>query len=190
MMNRKQLNLQFIDKSKDNSTDKSNNDICGICLDKYNLPVKLPNCTHIFCFLCIKSVSASSCPLCRARITNIDNDFTIDKDTLKKNLPSRYMYIWQYAGRNFGHWNYDPITNDEIESKYSEYVKDNNNNEIRINIGPQEYMIDFNRMIQYPIRYPDRERCIKREKILTRKSLQTNQSDSKGTAGLKDFKFD
>ncbi len=50
-------------------------------------------------------------------------------------------------------------------------------------------MIDFTRMIQYPIRHPDRERCIKREKILTGKSVQTDQSDSKGTAGLKDFKF-
>lgn len=45
------------------------NFICGICLRMINLPIKLDNCTHILCQMCIDNLSnkygCNRCPFCR-----------------------------------------------------------------------------------------------------------------------------
>lgn len=102
--------------------------ICGVCLgDNLEIPVKLP-CKHIFCYTCIKpwlNVSTNkSCPLCQ-QVVNSDtgklevvNDL-LDKmqDPLEKDCPVR----WQYAGRNYGFWDYSPHANLDIETQYQTY---------------------------------------------------------------------
>ena len=60
---------------------------CGICMNEVEFQGKLDNCTHIFCFDCIKEWAKviltqveNSCPLCKLRFNTI------------KRIPHRVAY--------------------------------------------------------------------------------------------------
>ena len=98
--------------------------VCGICLSSpIELPVKMPDCPHIFCFLCAKSWSdrQKACPMCRS---DIDGRFAVVPDLITTaDSSSEIEYRWQYGGRRGGFWDYNPSANLEIENKYQEFVK-------------------------------------------------------------------
>ena len=111
------------------SDSESEEVVCGVCLtDQLELPVNLP-CNHIFCGTCIKpwlEKERRICPFCKRQI-QIDLgklkilDKLMDKMQVAEevNCPVR----WQYAGRNFGYWDYSPSSNLFIEQQYQLYQK-------------------------------------------------------------------
>lgn len=54
-------------------------DDCAICLSVLKHPVRIDACSHVFCFACLQRYqslqgAASSCPLCRAAIQDVEQD--------------------------------------------------------------------------------------------------------------------
>ena len=57
---------------------------CAICTELYSKPKQLPNCSHVFCSLCVKRYMQAKlpnnfppCPMCRAPITRAINDIDL-----------------------------------------------------------------------------------------------------------------
>ncbi len=164
-------------------------DACGICLsNQMELPIRLP-CNHVFCFLCIKSWidNTTNCPFCREEV---DPD-ECHKLPLMKELMSDYKpsnWVWQYSGRMVGYWDYSPQMNQHLESKYQEFCSATNGSSssgttnsdpglVEISIGATNYMVDFVKMVQYPVSSPGKSRGIRR--------VPTNVTQGrKGIAGL------
>lgn len=180
--------------SSDNNS-PSDNEKCSICLQPFNLPVKL-ECTHRFCFLCVKNIIEKTfqnkCPLCRRDDVLVsDKDLMIDEDAFEQQVVECDEHVWQYSGRNSGWWNYDPVLSYQIDRYYRCYTGEIEGEgessdqqpdaKYQINIGTDTYTIDFDAMLQYPDMYPDRQRKIRRIKC------EEVDKDSKGTAGLEKF---
>jgi hypothetical protein len=134
----------------------SSDKVCTFCLEENEnreLPIKLLNCSHTFCYMCIKSYLLSTgkfkCPLCRA---------TIPKDILEhvtkfeleneKIMEDKSNKIWRYSGKNNGWWKYNISCNKKLNEHYDEYVDDNTKNSFEISIGYNKYLIDFDKMQQ------------------------------------------
>jgi E3 ubiquitin-protein ligase RNF146 len=139
------------------STEKSDNLECAVCLQNCVHPAKLP-CGHIFCFLCVKGIANQSkkCAMCRQEIPR---DFIEQPNLLERPQQTETHegfdggYQWFYEGRN-GWWRYDPRTNEDIEQAY------------KLNLSQIEiYVIDVTNFYQYCKKTPSRKRCIKRDKI-------------------------
>lgn len=119
--------------------------ICGICLDECNLPVKV-TCGHMFCYLCIKQWCYSfalTCPLCRRSI----NEELIEKACSEENLVSNSLsnLRWQYESRTKGEWwFYNKDLDEQIELKWNT----NNQSRIHVDILGTAYTIDFAKMKQ------------------------------------------
>lgn len=144
----------------------SNEDVCGVCLETVNvkkLPIEL-DCHHKFCFLCIKGVCDTNpvCPICRNGISS--SIITNSTTPLPSESPDIY---WLYTARNNGWWRYDPVTSEEIEKNYQEYIQESekleeseneeesvsqmlniDHSEFIISIMGREYRIDFVHMEQ------------------------------------------
>lgn len=176
--------------------------LCGICLEIVNLPVKVPSCSHIFCFLCLKEVINSlgkTCPLCRAFFTEEPEDLSLDRSVFDEVVASQKRRVksivvkekvqWQYAGRNVGWWDYDPISNQSIEEAYQESgwagheseseSESSRDDEFVLPIGASDYTINFRSMEQAPSQNLTRKRSIRRVIIGTQDNHVT-----KGVAGL------
>merc|ERR1739842_252485 len=119
-----------------------------------------------------------------------------------------HVVIWQYSGRRGGWWAYETGHQTEIDDGYAQFTdslkrandgnQDSNSNqtkiendddeddeglsnEIVIEIGVREYVIDFAQMIQYDQQNPKRQRNIRRE---VENKAALDRSDSlKGCAG-------
>ena len=166
----------------------STEDVCSICLDEPNIPIRL-KCQgkHIFCFLCLKDALSNDkrCPLCRDEI-EIDNledykeeFFEIVKYEGDETISPEWM--WQYSGRRFGFWNYDPSTNREIEKGYQEFLLDNKNNKIEIIIGAKIYEIDYSLSTQ---KLKGTDGTLSKPRSINR--IKESES-GKGTAGIKNI---
>jgi E3 ubiquitin-protein ligase RNF146 len=133
----------------DNKGDDSNK--CGICLSELKLSTEL-DCSHIFCFLCIKgwSMKKSTCPLCR---TDIDekllNNIKLNDDKIINDVIEN-KYKWFYAGRN-GWWAFDEDTSLQLENLHQKYKQDPtiyDSSQHKLRIGSVEYQYDFENMLQ------------------------------------------
>merc|ERR1712071_704093 len=147
---------------------------CAVCLQSCIHPVKLP-CSHIFCFLCVKGVAFQSrrCAMCRQEIPA---DFLlhpqlIDRAQLEKETPLDDGYQWFYEGRN-GWWQYDDRTAVALEDMYKQSEKT-----FELLIAGSMYIIDLERLIQYPKQRVGRMRKIKRG--------PASQSNKLGVAGIR-----
>lgn len=155
---------------------------CCICQEEYNLPVAL-SCGHNFCYLCIKGVvitnnnyGLTKCPLCR---TDIDIDMDdCHVNTYLCNEQCESNIVWQYAGRNYGFWDYDNKSCIILEEEYEKYLSNDIYNKCCITIGCNEYIIDFENMEQVLKSDSNKKRSIRR--------INKNLVDSctKGTAGI------
>jgi E3 ubiquitin-protein ligase RNF146 len=154
------------------------NDLCSICFDKFNLPIKIP-CDHMFCFLCFKelcyNLHSKICPLCRKHIpTTIINDIKFNKFNNKFNKNQLYTssVYWMYNTKNGNNkwWLFDSNSNKEIEKKYSEFLKDEKIM-CKLSICGFEFQLDYKNLVQINSMTHD-TRSIKR---LT--DLNTLQSD-------------
>jgi len=147
---------------------------CAVCLQNCIHPVKLP-CSHIFCYLCVKGVAFQSrrCAMCRQEIPT---DFLlhpqlVDRAQLEKETPLEDGYQWFYEGRN-GWWQYDDRTAVAVEEKYKLGEKS-----FELLIAGSIYIIDFERLIQYPKQRTGRIRKIKRG--------PASQNNKLGIAGIR-----
>lgn len=160
----------------------SSNEFCSICLQNYQLPVKL-ECNHIFCFLCIKGANEKNekrCALCRQAIRNeyfskpnLLNQNLLE-DLLNKREEAEEAYVWYYEGKN-GWWRYDEQTNREIELKYNQFAEDKNL--FKLVICGKLYFIDLENNLQIRVDNIHLKRKIKRDKL--------NIDKLKGIAGIK-----
>jgi hypothetical protein len=52
-----------------------NDNLCSVCLDQPNDPVKLDSCTHVFCKACVSRACCvkPNCPNCRETVTPLDS---------------------------------------------------------------------------------------------------------------------
>lgn len=151
------------------SEEESNFIECSICLEKCTLPYKL-ECSHVFCFLCLKRSYESTnrhCPLCRSYITKK----TLRDAQLSEDLPDDE--VWMYAGRHDGFWVYDPVSQEILEKGYQEYLNDNSKTTIQLEILGKTYDVNFETMMQ---NYGGLKRKIKRD---------IPDDETKGMAGLK-----
>lgn len=188
--------------------------MCGICLEVVNLPVKVPSCSHVFCFLCMKGVInrlGKVCPLCRATFSEEPEDLQLDRDLYEEVVASKKRRVkavpkdkiqWQYSGRNTGWWDYDPVSNAEIEKGYQICGWDDSTDgsgsanesegdgsetssgkvdNFLVSIGATNYHIDFREMTQESCLHPGRKRSIRRVVIPVGSE---DDHDTKGIAGL------
>ena len=113
--------------------------------------------------------STFSCPYCRRtfdvkvideakmkRTEWIQSIKSKDQMFESKESEDQSVVIWQYSGRRGGWWAYHSGHQKEIEEKYQRFMEsmksDNGmdlENEIVIEIGVREYVIDFAQMIQF-----------------------------------------
>ena len=174
------LTILYIDKQCDKNDDSAKTDesVCAVCGQPYVHPVELP-CNHIFCYLCVKGVLARkpSCPFCRA---SVPRDFALKPKVVEPSLVETAVTSkaddkpqWFYEGRRDGWWLYDPRTTEEIEAAY----KDKKTKCI-VQVAGFNYIIDFDKMVQFREDRPERRRKI----------LRNDKVDSatvvKGVAGL------
>lgn len=156
-------------------------DCCSICLESFDLPLNLANCSHKFCFLCAKELKISnphaniSCPLCRA---NIQDDFNHirfdDKDQIIRSFTNKPC--WLYQARDMqGWWIYGKKANREIENLFQQ----NNQQSVVILIGSRNYSINFQNMMQ---EYNTKLRKVKRIDNLQEKDVE--DYNIKGVAGV------
>jgi hypothetical protein len=90
--------------------------MCDLCTTKMKtIKLKL-DCTHQFCFSCVKN--KQNCPICGFK-TNID----LKKVTLTSlNFIILYGdYIWLYAAYGDEWWGYEPVVNDTVEHAFIDY---------------------------------------------------------------------
>lgn len=174
------LTILYTDKQYDKNDDSAKTDeaVCAVCGQPYIHPVELP-CNHIFCYLCVKGVLARkpSCPFCRA---SVPRDFALKPKVVEPSLVETAVTSkaddkpqWYYEGRRDGWWLYDPRTTEEIETAY----KDKKTKCI-VQVAGFNYIIDFDKMVQFREDRPERRRKI----------LRNDKVDSatvvKGVAGL------
>lgn len=153
---------------------------CSVCLEEPSIPIRL-KCqgSHMFCFLCLKQslIVDKRCPLCRDEI-----DVEIVKDSTNASL-SPPEWVWQYAGRRFGYWNYDPTTNKEIEEGYQTFLSNNEDERIEIIIGAKTYEINYplgTQLLKEVDGTLSKPRSIRRVK-------EEDSDSGKGTAGIKNI---
>ena len=129
-------------------------DDCPICAESISLPYTLP-CKHQFCYLCIKRAyeEKSACPYCRAPITeNIHDEACLQATSGTKNVPQDTLpttFTWIYAGANYGYWQFDPRSNNDIEEAYITYQRDPTKSSFTLYIMGRPYEINFVSMKQY-----------------------------------------
>lgn len=119
---------------------------CCICLEECKLPFTL-SCSHTFCFLCLKRVWESGlpyCPLCRKYI-NREEIEKASNGTLEIKPENE---LWLYSGRHEGFWVYDLDSQEKLNEGYNNYLLDNENETIALEILGREYTINFNQMTQ------------------------------------------
>ena len=93
--------------------------MCGICHNDPPINGVQLRCGHIFCYLCIKSASETSCvcALCRAAI---GNEFNFQEHNLIGTIKipsSDDGHYWFYEGFR-GWWLFDADTNRDIDAAY------------------------------------------------------------------------
>lgn len=138
---------------------------CRVCFEVPKFPVQL-KCEHTFCFICAKFVKENTgcCPLCRDKITEQFNKFSISDLNAQTPIQNSYPCIkWLFGSRDErSWWYYDDEVSMQIEHYYqnwnSQYSdsesSDESDSEIshelpKIYIGPREYTIDFGEMRQF-----------------------------------------
>jgi WWE domain/Zinc finger, C3HC4 type (RING finger) len=164
-----------------NSSSIPMKDCCSICLESYDLPLTLANCTHKFCYLCAKELKISNphgnitCPLCRSNIQdNFDHIKFDDKDQIIKCFLNKQC--WLYQARDMqGWWFYGKKTNRDIEKLFQH----DNTQKIKILVGSRNYNIDFQTMMQ---EYNTKLRKVKRIDDLQEKDIE--DYNIKGVAGV------
>lgn len=95
--------------------------MCGVCRNDPPVNGIRLKCSHIFCFLCIKSASETTgvCPLCR---DEIGHEFNYQEHAILGTIQaptSADGYYWFYEGYR-GWWLFDAETNREIEAAHQE----------------------------------------------------------------------
>ena len=153
--------------------------MCSICHDRLVNGVPVPNCGHVFCWLCIKSACETTgvCPLCRKEI---GYEFNFQEHrilgTVKLPAASRDGFYWFYEGYQ-GWWLYDSDTNHDIESAYQR-----GESVIERYIAGSVYTIDLENMTQQRKDEPEG-----RQRKVCRATL--NMENILGMAGLKGKDF-
>ncbi|CAO1410324.1 unnamed protein product [Diamesa tonsa] len=142
---------------------------CPICLNVYQYPVVLPECGHIFCYLCVKGFKNPICALCRAPF-ELQNINTKDLTCSEVSLPDEHE--WLYKGCN-GWWKYDSRTAQEIEEAYQKKLSN-----VEVLVAGNLYNIDFEMMLQTQKNDPRRCRHIRRQK-------KSESYNTIGIAGLR-----
>ena len=158
------------------------NDECPICKSNFKFPIKL-GCGHEFCYLCLKASLRlnNNCPYCRQdTVPPKINEEAKFPDDQKLEIP---VIIWIYSGRNNGWWYYDLDTNLELETKYTEYLKDKNKFERKVWLLSKPYQINFITMTQISDDIHSNIRKIKRIDTSV-ESIDTFNKLIKGIAGL------
>jgi E3 ubiquitin-protein ligase RNF146 len=89
------------------------------------------------------------------------------------------IFKWFYEGKTSGYWAFDERSNLELENAYNDR---NTTEKIVISIAGFAYCIDFTRLIQYPVKHPERIRKIKRSE---EHRLNSGEFKIKGVAGLR-----
>ena len=155
-----------------------------MCLQPCMHPVRL-ECSHIFCFLCVKGVAIQrrKCPMCRRPISP---GFFSNPNLLqlaKSGSPEAEAHKWFYEGRN-GWWEYDKRTAEDLETAFQksqipdENPDDSERETCELLIAGFLYTIDFEDMVQHRRNEPHKRRRIKRDVL-------SNVENYKGVAGLR-----
>lgn len=172
------------------TTPQQDEEVCKICRDTLNLPIKL-SCGHVYCFFCIKQAYevVKECPYCRTTILsqeiyapymlvtasdgagNTDNGSVTDS-TSNTEGASTSKWVWLYESKDDRWWRYDPKTCEALERAYQDhianiYLRDEDEEEMpplifTFYIGNTNYCVDFDLMIQYQTHNPGLKRKIKR----------------------------
>jgi hypothetical protein len=148
-------------------------------MDKIKYGVQL-NCSHKFCFVCIKAVMETNglCPLCRR-----DIDIDINKlciSDIKDFSPKTEIFPctkWLYSSKDrTSWWFYEDETTDTIEKCFS------SNSPCTISFGVHIYKIDFSQMLQLG---QNTERKIQRIVFNNKQEFDDFiKSNTRGIAGL------
>lgn len=131
--------------------------MCSICHSEPPINgIVLPNCGHIFCYLCIKSASETTCAcaMCRAEIGDefnfqehdIVGPIRLPQPTTSSDAEddtSSRDHYWFYEGFK-GWWLYDAETNREIEQAHRRGLSS-----LDKYIAGGVYVIDFEQMVQW-----------------------------------------
>uniref|UniRef100_A0A6G1SHS2 E3 ubiquitin-protein ligase n=1 Tax=Aceria tosichella TaxID=561515 RepID=A0A6G1SHS2_9ACAR len=157
--------------------------MCAICHSDPPVNAIRLNCGHVFCYLCIKNASETTCAcaLCRREI---GNEFNFQEHEILgtvKAPTSRDGHYWFYEGFR-GWWLYDPETNNELEEAYRRGAT-----RMEKFIAGSDYVIDLTQMLQVRKQVdvndiPGRPRRICRAKLDLNNIL--------GMAGLKGKDFE
>lgn len=107
------------------------------CFFKYHFN----NCSHKFCFLCVKGIRSSpaskTCAFCR-------QPFSLEE--VVRNLtfvPEEVSEVkWHYSGKTNGWWEYDDRASKEIEAAFQKGEK-----KLVIHIAGFTYEVDFEKMV-------------------------------------------
>ena len=147
--------------------------ICTVCLEIPKYPITL-KCRHKFCYLCVKFVKENTkcCPLCREPITETLDKLSIAEIGFSSPMQQEFPCSkWLFNSRDEkSWWYYDDEVNTQIEHHYQNWKEnrapqlndssdsssdsDSNSEDSKlddvpkINVGPHEYVIDFENMYQ------------------------------------------
>lgn len=125
------------------------------------------SCGHFLCFNCVNEYSPNICPMCNSILiknvsdiqinTNLELNMSQGND-LHKYIKLAYLYdihkndiLWYYKG-NGHNWLYTKKQSNQLVHGYEQYKINNDLYIVEfqiINIS-KTYIVDFNKMIQYP----------------------------------------
>ena len=152
--------------------------MCSVCHSEQPINGVQLECSHIFCYLCIKSAAETTgrCPTCR---TEIGLEFNYQQHNIigiQKIPHSRDGQYWFYEGFR-GWWLYDADTHSKIEATFRE-----GSTSLEQFIAGYFYVIDLEKMEQR------RKDGFGRARKICRSDLKLDNII--GMAGLKGADFD
>ena len=118
-------------------------DSCPICYEKPLHPVTLPNCRHVYCFLCGKGLvesGASQCAMCRSVIPR--DFFKHPNTSAEVSGVEESDFFWYYQGSN-GWWRFDARNNADLENSFQDKQE-----KVHFLICGHLYVIDFKKMVR------------------------------------------
>lgn len=131
------------------SEERDYNKSCSVCWCQFEIPCQL-ECTHIFCFLCIKG-SRFKCPVCRTPF--LKNYLTHPILVKPISPPAKDSLVWFYSGE-VSHclfwWFYDTATNKILEEAWLKQIR-----QVNFTLSGHKFSVDFESMTQCNLRSPE-----------------------------------
>ena len=175
-----------IDNLIDQIDQNTNTNSCCKCLCQSDHIFTI-SCGHLICLECIEILidenNYKKCPLCDHLLTKplqkIYSDFLADPVAKLSYYYNIHIgdVLWWYGG-NSHNWLYTKDQCEQLNSAFHNYEEDDEDEvELQIQTGSsmQVYVVDFERLIQWPKTTPDKQRPVSHFKFKSASDLKKNK---------------